>query len=910
MPQNSRNPDRRIRPWPVFLTTLVDMRVAIAASCLVFIGAIWTTVVVKTNAEREATIAGAIKQNANLARVFEEHAIRTVKGVDAAALFVAREYARHGTTIDLAKFAEDGYIDGTLFENIYVIDEHADLVLSSHSFKPSNMSGRAHFTAHVERDIGKLFINIPLIGRASGKWTIHMSRRITKLDGSFGGIVSMAVYPSYFTDFYRQTDLGKRGLVNLVGMDGISRARLAGQVPSFGQDMSKSALMRESAKSGSGDFQSAGMTEGVVRYQSFRTVPGYPLIITVGASKDDVLAELLKSQNRDYWMALLYTALIVSFAVLLIAALARQRRTVAALAGSEARSRATFNQAAIGISQTTLDGRFLQVNQKLCELLGYSQEELLARPVREITHPDDVAEGVKRTQLLIAGEIGHAGLEERYLRKDGTPVWVAVSTALVCDARGRPDYFVSMVEGITDRKQMQQDLQHLAQHDALTGLPNRALFYDRLEHAFEQARRRKWITGVMFIDLDHFKVVNDTLGHSAGDQLLRQVSARLAECVRVDDTVGRLGGDEFAVILSELAHDEDGRVVAKKIIDAIARPFQINGTEVSISASIGIASSPPDSANADTLVRNADAAMYHAKQEGKNNYRFFTLETNERAKVELGLERDLELALLRNEYVLHFQPKANLATGRITGMEALLRWQRSGYGLVPPAEFIPMLEKSGLIVPVGEWVLRAACAQIKSWKDAGLTPVPVAVNLSAKQFHQQDICATVVRALREHDVDPQFIELEITESAAMHNAAQTTLTLNELKAIGVRIAIDDFGTGYSSLAYLKRFPIDTLKIDRSFIADLPGDLDDASIAQAVITMGRALRLTVVAEGVESAAQLEFLAANGCDEIQGYFFSLPMPGRQCTEMLQQGRKLARPAASADEKQRTPLLVAGG
>jgi diguanylate cyclase (GGDEF)-like protein/PAS domain S-box-containing protein len=634
-----------LRQW---LAKRVGLKSAIAAFCLALVGAIWTAVVLQTQSERAATIAEAIRQNSNLARVFEEHAIRTIKGVDAAALFVAGEYARLGSKIDLAGYAADGRIDAALFADVFVIDERGDLLAGLHSFAPTSLADRAHFTVHLPRDSGKLFINKPLLGRVSGKWTIHMSRRITRPDGSFGGVVSMAVDPSYFTDFYRQTDLGKLGLVNLVGLDGVSRARLAGQVASFGQDMSKSDLLREQAKSANGDFLSTGRIEGVPRYESFRTIPGYPLLVSVGASQEEVLAGYLEERRNDFWAALLFTAVIAAFGVLLIAALERQKRAVAALAGSEAQFRAIFNQAAIGISQTALDGRILQANQKLCEMLGYSAQELPGRSFDEISHPDDVARSAARRQRLLAGETTDAGIEKRYLRKDGSVVWVAISTALVRNARGEPDYFVSMIEGIGERRQLQQDLLHLAHHDNLTGLPNRALFYDRLEHALGQARRRKWITGVMFVDLDQFKAVNDTLGHGAGDQLLRQVSARLTHCVRADDTIGRLGGDEFAVILSELRHDEDAGLVARKIIDAVAAPFQIDGERILVTASIGIACCPPDSTDADTLVRNADTAMYEAKQMGKNNYRFHTAATNERAQARLALETERRKVLTRS----------------------------------------------------------------------------------------------------------------------------------------------------------------------------------------------------------------------------------------------------------------------
>jgi diguanylate cyclase (GGDEF)-like protein len=386
-------------------------------------------------------------------------------------------------------------------------------------------------------------------------------------------------------------------------------------------------------------------------------------------------------------------------------------------------------------------------------------------------------------------------------------------------------------------------------------------------------------------------VINDTLGHGAGDQLLQQVSARLLKCIRADDIAGRLGGDEFAVIVPDVAHAQDSGLVAQKIIDALADPFNLDGHEVFVTASIGIATYPGDSDKADALMKNADAAMYQAKERGKNNYQFYTPTMNAWTSDKLRFESDLRHALKRDEFVVHFQPKANLRTGSITGVEALLRWQIPGGELVAPTDFIPLLEESGLIVPVGEWVLRTACAQIRGWQKDGIAPVPIAVNLSAKQFHRQDICEMVTRVLHEHGVDPRWLELEITESAAMHNAEETIVTLRALKALGTRITIDDFGTGYSSLNYLKRFPIDSLKIDRSFVVDLPDDEEDASIARAVITMAHALRLTVVAEGVETESQVAFFSADGCDEIQGYYLSPPLPAERCTQVLCEQRGLA-------------------
>ena len=464
------------------------------------------------------------------------------------------------------------------------------------------------------------------------------------------------------------------------------------------------------------------------------------------------------------------------------------------------------------------------------------------------------------------------------------------STSLTRDEHGVPKHFITVAEDISERKRAEAQLIYLAHYDSLTGLPNRELFNDRLAHALEQARRRNRIVGVMFIDLDRFKAVNDTLGHNGGDQLLRQVADRLAQGVRGEDTVGRLGGDEFAMILTELTRVEDAGLVAQKTIAALAAPYHIEGREFFVTASIGIATYPGDAVSAPALIKNADAAMYTIKGQGKNNFQYYSAKMNERQVVNLQFENDLRYAIQRDEFVLHYQPKANLKTGAITGVEALLRWQRPDGSLVSPAEFIPLLEETGLIVPAGAWVLRAACAQIQSWLEAALPPVPIAVNLSPKQFHQQDICAMVQSALQEFNVEPQLLELEITESAAMHDARATATTLFDLKALGVRIAIDDFGTGYSSLSYLKRFPIDALKIDRSFVMELPGNRSDASIAKAVITMAHALGLKVIAEGVENEAQLKFLRANACDELQGYYFSRPLSAALCTQFFAERRQL--------------------
>ena len=441
-----------------------------------------------------------------------------------------------------------------------------------------------------------------------------------------------------------------------------------------------------------------------------------------------------------------------------------------------------------------------------------------------------------------------------------------------------------------ERKSAEERLTYLAQFDLLTGLPNRHLFHDRLTQTMAQARRSGHPMAVLFIDLDRFKLVNDTKGHGAGDQLLKEVAARLAQCVRGGDTVGRFGGDEFGAVLSELGKAGDASIVAQKVIDALARPFHLDGNEIYVSASVGITLFPADSEEAGALITNADAAMYRAKEQGRNNFQYFTREMNERALARVQMEAALRRAIERNEFLLHYQPRVDLENGAICGLEALLRWQHPDRGLVPPVEFIPVLEEAGLIVPVGEWVLREACGQVRAWQKSGLAVPPVAVNLSARQFQQKDLEANVRHILRETDVDPSLVQFELTESLLMKEPESAARTLRGLKELGVTISVDDFGTGYSSLAYLKRFPIDALKIDRAFIRDITTNPEDAAIALAIIGLAHSLKLKVVAEGVETDGQLNFLSRHACDEMQGYYFSKPVAPGECEAMLRRGRRL--------------------
>lgn len=447
-------------------------------------------------------------------------------------------------------------------------------------------------------------------------------------------------------------------------------------------------------------------------------------------------------------------------------------------------------------------------------------------------------------------------------------------------------YFL-VYRDIAERRRTEERLRVVTTHDPLTALPNRTLLHERLSHALAKAQHYNRYLAVLFVDLDRFKNVNDALGHDAGDLLLQMAAQRIADCLRSTDTMARQGGDEFVVLMDELTDPGMASGVSQRILDAMGRPFNVNGQEVLITSSIGISVYPDDGR---ALLKNADVAMSFAKEKGRNNYQFYSTQVDKHSVQRLSLESSLHRALERNELALHYQPKVDIETGHITGMEALLRWQHPELGWIPPGQFIPLAEESGLILKMGRWVLKTACAQNKAWQKQGMRRLRVAVNLSPRQFAVESLVQDVDEALRESGLEAPNLELEITESTAMHNPEQTAQVLRKLKSMGTHISVDDFGTGYSSLAYLKRLPVDSIKVDRSFVEDIPGDLESAAITTAVINMAHMLRLKVVAEGVESAAQLRFLSDEGCDEMQGYLFSEARPAFEIPELM---RKTLRP-----------------
>ena len=549
----------------------------------------------------------------------------------------------------------------------------------------------------------------------------------------------------------------------------------------------------------------------------------------------------------------------------------------------------------------------LDVNDGACRLLGYAREELLSlspgsvlqAPVLPAALPDGAA------------HLAFEAVECELLRRDLTTVPVELGwhwhAPAPDDAAAGGPLLIAVARDISERRQAQERLRHLAHYDSLTGLPNRSLFYQTLAQAVELAQEKSWRIVVLFIALDRFKSINDTLGAALGDELLRQFSNRLVACVRLRDTVGRLGDDEFALILTMSRNQQEAVAVANQVRDALRAPFDLRGHAATLTASIGIAMYPDDALDPETLVRYANTAMGGAKQAGRDGYRFFTAGMNVQVLARLDLELALRHALEHEQFVLHYQPKVDLRTGRISGVEALLRWRRPGYGLVAPAEFVPVLEDTGLIGRVGAWVIGDACRQIAQWRDEGVGPVRVAVNVSSRQFAEGDLEGEVTRALARYLVPADLLELELTETALMSNAERTIVVLGKLKKIGVKVAIDDFGTGYSSLAYLQRFPIDKLKIDIAFVRNITSSPNDAAIALAIISMAHSLKLSVVAEGVESRPQLEYLRRNRCDEIQGFYFSRALPALELGQIIAAGAGLPPGHDPAAQPAQTLLIV---
>lgn len=601
-----------------------------------------------------------------------------------------------------------------------------------------------------------------------------------------------------------------------------------------------------------------------------------PFIVLSGNIGEETAVESMRAGAHDYVMKGHTARLLPAIDRELREAASRRqrRRAEETLLESEQRFRSIFLNAITGMATLSADGRFLQVNPAFCKMLQRSEAELVGKYTYDFTHPSDIALTRRLFNEAAAGQRQSVDYEKRFLCKDGETLWAHVSTCWLFDDQQQVTYCISLVHDITPHLQAQQEIRQLAYFDTLTGLPNRQLFRERCGDLLGHAGKNS--VGVLILDLDRFKGINDTFGHDVGDQLLQKVSERLTDCLEKGAILARLGPDEFAVAMPNIDSPESFSYLAEKILLVQSAPIELEGQPLYCSASIGLALYPTDGGNVDTLIKHAGVALHKAKEQSTGGYRFYSPEMNLVTCQRLAMETHLRQALERQELSLHYQPQIDLGSGRVIGMEALLRWDSSALGSIPPNRFIPLAEETGLILPIGEWVLEMACKQVRKWHLAGYHNLRMAVNISACQFKQPDFIDRVDRIVQMTELNPEQLEIELTESIVMERSEETLMTLTDLKVRGIKLAIDDFGTGYSMLSYLKYFPIDRIKIDRSFIRDITTDSDDAAITEAIVVMAHSLKLKVVAEGVETEEQLDFLRRCGCEEVQGYYFSRPHP----------------------------------
>jgi diguanylate cyclase (GGDEF)-like protein/PAS domain S-box-containing protein len=619
----------------------------------------------------------------------------------------------------------------------------------------------------------------------------------------------------------------------------------------------------------------------------FSAAPDVPILI-LGNGNEALAKEAVGRGAQDYLLA----GHLDSYSLPRAVYNAIQRKTVEdALYLEKERALVTLNSIGDAVLCTEISGNITYLNLVAESMTGWSREEAIGKPLAEVFR---IIDGTTRKTARDPMEMAVAqnrtvGLTVNcvLIRRDGFESDIEDSAAPIHDRKGQVIGAVIVFHDVSAARAMSAEMTHSAQHDAVTNLPNRLLLNDRITQSIALARRQNRSIAVIFLDLDHFKYINDSLGHAAGDELLQSISKRLLASVRASDTVSRQGGDEFVILLSEIAYPEDAATSASKLLFSLTPPHFLAGQELHIDGSIGISVYPDDGEDAETLIKNADMAMYHAKEKGRNNFQFFKPEMNLKAVARQSLEGSLRCALQREEFLLHYQPKVNLRTGAITGVEALIRWKRTDRRLVPPSEFVPIAEDCGLIIQIGRWVLHEACRQAREWQDEGLPFKRVSVNVSAVEFLDRDFVKGVRTILSETGLEARYLDLELTEGVLMEDVESTAEVLRELKGMGVRLAVDDFGTGYSSLSYLQQFPIDVLKIDQSFVRRITGDPDDSPIVSAIINMGKNLKQRVVAEGIETQEQLAFLRSQHCAEGQGYLFSRPLAATQFAQLLRVG-----------------------
>ena len=856
--------------------------------CLTMIVILWTVLHFILLIDRQRDLESAVQQGSNLVRLFEENTASMLGAVDRTLLLLRREYEKDPARFNLNHRAERSTLPDDLTIRLAIVgqDGHArTLTKSDGLFTAAYVGDGEWFSQQRDAKDDRLVISTPKLGRISNKRTIVLSRRLRNADGSFAGAFSAGVDPQFIERFYQTIDVGMRGSVVLRNLDGVILASGGSINPSVsGRQVMQPALREALAKSPTGYYWGSGAVDGINRLVSYRTSSSLPVMTMVGLAEADIFASHERVQAFSILAAVILTLL---FVLGTIAGIRHQLRltrssTAQRLAEKNLEHARNFLDTVIEnlplpvIVKDTNTLHIQLVNRAYESFVGTPREQLIGKTIYEIFSPED-AESIVRLDREAAGSEKRLVVAEFSLRTPTNGLRVVATTRLVVRGEdGGPGHLISVIEDVTDRRASDDKILHMAHHDTLTGLANRAAVVQKIEDAAARQRRDGRLFSVLLLDLDRFKGVNDTLGHPAGDALLREVAARLKAFLRETDVLARLGGDEFAIIqASEINQREAAGALASRIIEMFAQPFNIDGNEVNIGTSIGIALASEHAANPDNLLKMADMALYRAKSAGRNGFQFFDPEMSKAASVRHELEQELRRAIQNNELELQYQPIIDTKTHKICGAEALVRWQHPTKGTISPDRFIPLAEETGLITQIGEWVLQTACIEAASWP-AG---VKVSVNLSPVQFRKSNLPDVVMYALAQSGLPPDRLELEITETALIETAADCLPALRQFKNLGITIALDDFGTGYSSLSQLTLFPFDKIKIDKSFIQNITKRSDCAAIILATLTLAQSLDIATTAEGVETAEQYRLLRLAGVTLLQGYLFKCPGPASE-------------------------------
>jgi diguanylate cyclase (GGDEF)-like protein/PAS domain S-box-containing protein len=850
----------------------LDTHVSLPLFALLLLVAIWLVTFHEIDAERQHAQDAAADSLHEMLGTYEAQVARSIDGIDQTLRMLKYAVERKGPLGALPELGREGLLPPGVVFVVSIVDRNGVTVASNPRALSISVADQGYFKFHQERDSGATFVSPALRDAANSEWHLHFTRRLDDVDGNFAGIVIVETDPAYFTSGYERSRLGERGMLGLVGSDGVVRALRTGDKMSFGQRL------------GTADGEIENQIGG--KYSGISELHGIALNVLVGLDEQELMAGFERQRREKLWEATTLSAGLVVFTALAwlwswqgARARARMRRAQETYAAaSEASMDAFFVMREVRNSDGVIvDFKIVDANIRAAQMTGTSKQDLCRTTLCQLI-PAARGNGMLKglSEVIAAG-----GMHEQEWQNTVPQLRARWLHQQVVAVQGG---IVAIVRDISERKAAEERMLHLAHHDTLTGLPNRSLISDRLEHTIAQARRNGGTVLVAFMDLDGFKLVNDGLGHNAGDELLKVVAERMSGCLRESDTVGRFGGDEFVLLLDEPASVVDAAPVLERVRKAVLQSISVSGQEVQVSCSIGVAVYPNDGGDAGTLLMNADAAMYRAKELGKNNIQFYTREMNASIEEKLLLLEGLRSALDEREFRLVYQPKVDLRTGRVFGVEALVRWDHPEHGVIGPDRFIPLAEESGMIIALGDWVLRSACAQNRAWQRVGLAPLRISVNVSPRQFEDPQLVERVQRALADSGLAAEWLELEVTEGVIMRDLQQAVAKMAAVRAMGVSLSIDDFGTGYSSLSALKSFPISTLKIDKSFVRDLGRSSGDEAIASSIIGLAHRLKLRVIAEGVETEQQRSFLRENGCDEMQGYLFSRPLPPEQLALLL--------------------------